>query len=209
MEGRTNKLKSTPQGVAIHMPDDANGQVTELLQNWRQGDEKALHDLLPLVYNELRRLAHYHLQSERPDHTLQSTALVHEAYMRMMGRQAAQFQNRAHFIAIASRLMRQVLVDYARERRAGKRDGGFQIAFELAEALPVNGDAELLALDDALDELSRIDERQAKIVEMKFFGGLSAPDISQILGLSRVTVDRDWATARVWLHRQMSRTALS
>jgi len=191
------------------MPDDANGQVSELLQNWKRGDEKALHDLLPLVYNELRRLAHYHLQSERPDHTLQSTALVHEAYMRMMGRQAAQFQNRAHFIAIASRLMRQVLVDYARERRAGKRDGGFRIAFELAEALPVNGDAELLALDDALDELSRIDERQAKIVEMKFFGGLSAPDISQILGLSRVTVDRDWATARVWLHRQMSRTALS
>jgi RNA polymerase sigma factor (TIGR02999 family) len=191
------------------MPDGANGQVTELLQNWRQGDERALHDLLPLVYNELRRLAHYHLQSERPDHTLQSTALVHEAYMRMMGQQPAQFQNRAHFIAIASRLMRQVLVDYARERRAGKRDGGCRIAFEFAEALPVNGDAELLALDDALDALSRIDERQAKVVEMKFFGGLSAPDISQILGLSRITVDRDWATARVWLHRQMSRTALS
>jgi RNA polymerase sigma factor (TIGR02999 family) len=163
---------------------------------------------LPLVYSELRRLAHYHLQSERPDHTLQSTALVHEAYMRMMGQQPAQFQNRAHFIAIASRLMRQVLVDYARERRAGKRDGGCRIAFEFAEALPVSGDAELLALNDALDELSRIDERQAKIVEMKFFGGLSAPDISQILGLSRITVDRDWATARVWLHRQMSRTAL-
>ncbi|MGA7107527.1 MAG: ECF-type sigma factor [Terracidiphilus sp.] len=191
------------------MPDGANGQVTELLQNWRQGDERALHDLLPLVYNELRRLAHYHLQSERPDHTLQSTALVHEAYMRMMGQQPAQFQNRAHFIAIASRLMRQVLVDYARERRAGKRDGGCRIAFEFAEALPVNGDAELLALDDALDALSRIDERQAKVVEMKFFGGLSAPEISQILGLSRITVDRDWATARVWLHRQMSRTALS
>jgi len=208
VEGPTNKLKSTPQGVAIQMPDDANGQVTELLQNWKQGDEKSLHDLLPLVYNELRRLAHYHLQSERSDHTLQSTALVHEAYMRMMGQQPAQFQNRAHFIAIASRLMRQVLVDYARERRAGKRDGGCRIAFEFAEALPVKGDAELLALDDALDELSRIDERQAKIVEMKFFGGLSAPDISQILGLSRITVDRDWATARVWLHRQMSRTAL-
>ncbi len=191
------------------MPDGANGQVTELLQNWRQGDERALHDLLPLVYNELRRLAHSQLQSERPDHTLQSTALVHEAYMRMMGQQPAQFQNRAHFIAIASRLMRQVLVDYARERRAGKRDGGCRIAFEFAEALPVNGDAELLALDDALDALSRIDERQAKVVEMKFFGGLSAPEISQILGLSRITVDRDWATARVWLHRQMSRTALS
>jgi RNA polymerase sigma factor (TIGR02999 family) len=190
------------------MTDEAGGHVTELLQSWKQGDEKALHDLLPLVYNELRRLAHYHLRSERPDHTLQSTALVHEAYMRMMGQPPGQFQNRAHFIAIASRLMRQVLVDYARERRAGKRDGGCRIAFEFAEALPVNGDAELLALDDALDELSRIDERQAKIVEMKFFGGLSAPDISQILGLSRITVDRDWATARVWLHRQMSRTAL-
>ena len=191
------------------MPDDAGGQVSELLQNWKRGDENALHDLLPLVYNELRRLAHYHLQSERPDHTLQSTALVHEAYMRMMGQQPAQFQNRAHFIAVASRLMRQVLVDYARERRAGKRDCGRRIAFEFAEALPVSGDAELLALDDALEELSRMDERQAKIVEMKFFGGLSAPDISQILGLSRITVDRDWATARVWLHRQMSRTALS
>jgi len=190
------------------MPDDAGGQATELLQNWKQGDEKALQDLLPLVYNELRRLAHYHLQSERPDHTLQSTALVHEAYMRMVGQQPVQFQNRAHFMAIASRLMRQILVDYARERRAGKRDGGCRIGFEFAEALPVSGDSELLALDDALEQLSRIDERQAKIVEMKFFGGLSAPDISRILGLSRITVDRDWATARVWLHRQMSRTAL-
>jgi RNA polymerase sigma factor (TIGR02999 family) len=207
-EKRTNKLKALRKGAAIHMPDDASGQVTELLKDWKQDDEKALHDLLPLVYRELRRLAHYHLQSERPDHTLQSTALVHEAYLRMVGQQPAQFQNRAHFIAIASRLMRQVLVDYARERRAGKRNGGCRIAFEFAEALPVNGDAELLALDDALEQLSRIDERQAKVVEMKFFGGLSAPDISQVLGLSRVTVDRDWATARVWLHRQMSRTAL-
>jgi RNA polymerase sigma factor (TIGR02999 family) len=191
------------------MPDDAGGQATELLQNWKQGDENALQDLLPLVYNELRRLAHYHLQSERPDHTLQSTALVHEAYMRMVGQQPVQFQNRAHFIAIASRLMRQTLVDYARERSAGKRDGGCRIGFEFAEALPVSGDSELLALDDALEQLSRIDERQAKIVEMKFFGGLSAPDISRILGLSRITVDRDWATARVWLHREMRRTESS
>ena len=189
------------------MPDDASGQVTELLKDWKQDDEKALHDLLPLVYRELRRLAHYHLQSERPDHTLQSTALVHEAYLRMMGPNHVQFQNRAHFIAVASRLMRQVLVDYARERRAGKRDAGCRIEFEYLEALTVNGDAELLALNDALDELSRIDERQGRIVEMKFFGGLSAPDISDVLGLSRATVDRDWATARVWLHRQLSRTA--
>jgi RNA polymerase sigma factor (TIGR02999 family) len=189
------------------MLEEQSGQVTDLLNHWRQGDEKALADLVPLVYKELRRLAHYHLQSERSDHTLQSTALVHEAYMRLLSGQPVQFQNRAHFIAIASRLMRQILVDYARERKAGKRDGGCRVAFEFLEAIPVHGDAELLALNEALDELSRVDERQGKIVEMKFFGGLSAPDISQVLGLSRATVDRDWATARVWLHRQMSRTA--
>jgi RNA polymerase sigma factor (TIGR02999 family) len=188
------------------MPDGPAGQFTELLQQWKQGDEKALRSLVPLVYKELRRLAHYHLQSERSDHTLQSTALVHEAYLRLLGEQPARLQDRAHFIAVASRLMRQILVDYARERRASKRDGGCKIAFEYLEALSVSGDAELLALDSALDELSRIDERQGKIVEMKFFGGLSAPEISEVLGISRATVDRDWSTARVWLHRQISKT---
>ncbi len=190
----------------MSMPEDLSGQVTELLVHWKQGDEKALEALVPLVYKELRRLAHYHLQSERPDHTLQSTALVHEAYLRMLGGQPIELQNRAHFVAVASRLMRQILVDYARSRRADKRDGGVRIAFEDLAALPVNGDAEVLALDAALEELSHIDERQAKIVEMKFFGGLSAPEISHVLGISRATIDRDWATARVWLHRQMSRT---
>jgi len=187
------------------MAEDCRGEVTELLRHWTQGDEKALEDLVPLVYKELRRLAHYHLKSERSDHTLQSTALVHEAYLRLIGNQPEHLQNRSHFIAVASRLMRQVLVDYARERRAGKRDGGCRIAFDYLDALPVKGDAELLALDDALNDLSRVDERQGKIVEMKFFGGLSAPEISEVMGLSRATVDRDWATARVWLHRQMSR----
>ena len=188
------------------MPELPSGQFTELLQRWRQGDEQGLRALVPLVYKELRRLAHYHLQSERSDHTLQSTALVHEAYLRLLGGQPAELQNRAHFVAVASRLMRQILVDYARERRTSKRDGGCRIAFEYLDALPVTKDAELLALNDALNELSRIDERQEKIVEMKFFGGLSAPEISRVLGISRATVDRDWATARVWLHRQMSRT---
>jgi RNA polymerase sigma factor (TIGR02999 family) len=183
----------------------AGGQVTELLRHWTQGDEKALDELLPLVYKELRRLAHYHLKAERPDHTLQSTALVHEAYLRLMGGQPKHFENRAHFIAVASRLMRQVLVDYARERRAGKRQGGCRIQIECLDALAVKSDSELLALDDALNELARIDPRQGQIVEMKFFGGLTAPEISQVMNLSRATVDRDWATARVWLHRQMSR----
>ena len=116
------------------MPEHQSGQVTELLHHWKQGDEKALDVLVPLVYKELRRLAHYHLQSERPDHTLQSTALVHEAYLRLLGGQPVELQNRAHFIAVASRLMRQILVDYARERRASKRDGGSRMAFEYLDS---------------------------------------------------------------------------
>lgn len=191
------------------MAEHQSGQVTQLLRQWTEGNQKALDALMPLVYKELRRLAHYQLQSERPDHSLQSTALVHEAYLRLVGGQAVELQNRAHFIAIASRAMRQILVDYARSRKADKRDGGFRIDYDDLAALPIKGDAELLALDNALSELSRIDERQSKIVEMKFFGGLSAPEISEVLGISRATVDRDWAIARVWLHRQMSRTAWS
>lgn len=187
------------------MLEDQGEQVTELLRQWTEGNPNALDQLVPLVYKELRRLAHYQLQAERPDHTLQSTALVHEVYLRLFRGRPKEFQNRAHFIAVASRIMRQVLVDYARERRAGKRDGGCRILLECLDAMPVNGDAELIALDDALSELTRLDERQGRIVEMKFFGGLSAPEISEALGLSRATVDRDWATARLWLHRQMSR----
>jgi RNA polymerase sigma factor (TIGR02999 family) len=189
------------------MSEDPSDEVAELLQRWVQGDDKALRALVPVVYQELRRVAHYHLRSERADHTLQSTALIHEVYLRLLGGEPVELQNRAHFIAVASRLMRQILVDYARGRRANKRDGGCRIAFEELAALPGgNGDTELVALDSALEELSRLAERQGKIVEMKFFGGLSAAEISQVLGLSRATVDRDWATARVWLHRQMSRT---
>ena len=189
------------------MCEDQPGQVTALLRHWKQGDQEAVNVLLPLVYKELRRLAHYHMQSERDDHSLQSTALVHEAYLRLMGGQPVELQDRAHFIALASRAMRQILVDYARSRGANKRDGGCRIDYDDLHFLPVQRDSELLALDDSLAELSRIDERQAKIVEMKFFGGLSSPEVSQVLGISRATVDRDWATARVWLHRQMSRMA--
>jgi RNA polymerase sigma factor (TIGR02999 family) len=209
-----NALDSDKAEIKIRMEikegqqlDPASSQFTTLLHRWALGDENALRTLVPSVYKELRRLAHYHLQSERPDHTLQSTALVHEAYLRLLGGQPLELENRAHFIAMASRLMRQILVDYARGRNANKRDCGSRIPFEFLDALPVKGDAELLALDDALDELSHIDERQAKIVELKFFGGLSAPEISRVLGISRATIDRDWATARVWLYRQIGRRA--
>ncbi len=188
------------------MTDDQTGQVTLLLRHWTEGDEKALTELLPLVYNELRRVARFHLQRERPDHTLQSTALVHEAYIRLLGSEPPELRNRPHFIAVASRLIRQILVDYARERRAVKRDGGCRVSVEYLDAVPVLGDAELLSLNDALNDLYRTDERQARIVDMKFFGGLSSPEVSEVLGLSRATVDRDWATARAWLRRQMNRT---
>jgi RNA polymerase sigma factor (TIGR02999 family) len=189
------------------MSDEQSILVSELLRHWTQGDDKALSELLPLVYNELRLVARSHLKRERADHTLQSTALVHEAYLRLLGSHPPELRNRPHFIAIASRLIRQILVDYARERRAAKRDGGDRVPVEYLDALPVRGDEGLLALDDALNDLYRTDERQAKIVEMKFFGGLSSPEVSDVLGLSRATVDRDWATARAWLHRQIARSS--
>jgi RNA polymerase sigma factor (TIGR02999 family) len=188
------------------MTDDQSGLVSQLLGHWSAGDEKALEDLLPLVYNELRRVARFHLHRERPDHTLQSTALVHEAYLRLLGSQPPELRNRPHFIAVASRLIRQILVDYARERRAAKRDGGLRVDIEHLDALAVSGDAELIALSDALNDLYTMDERQAKVVDMKFFGGLSNPEISEVLQVSRATVERDWATARAWLHRHMTRT---
>jgi RNA polymerase sigma factor (TIGR02999 family) len=187
------------------MSDIESGSVTRLLRDWRAGDDKALTELLPLVYHELRRVARAQLQREREDHTLQSTALVHEAYIRLLGNEPPDLRNRPHFIAVTARLIRQILVDYARERGAAKRDGGLRVPVEHLEALPIADDAELLALDDALNDLYRTDERQAKIVDMKFFGGLSSPEVCEVLGLSRATVDRDWATARAWLHRQLTR----
>jgi RNA polymerase sigma factor (TIGR02999 family) len=192
------------------MPEDPSGQIAELLRRWVEGDEAAIAAAVPLVYAELRNLAHYHLKSERLEHTLQSTALVHEAFLRLVGGQPVHLQNRAHFIAIASRLMRQILVDYARSRQANKRDGGYRIAIEDLEDLP--GDKEevpIIAVDRALDGLSRLDERQSKVVEMKFFGGLTAPEIAQVLGISLATVERDWRTARIWLRREMARSTLS
>jgi RNA polymerase sigma factor (TIGR02999 family) len=186
---------------------EPSGQVSELLQQWIKGDKEALDAVAPVIYEELRRLAHYHLRSERADHTLQSSALVNEAFIQLIGSQPAQLENRAHFVGIASRLMRQILVQYARRRQASKRDGGYRIALEEFPELPVAGDEQLVALDDALEELTRIDDRQGRIVQMKFFGGLSAPEISQVLGISLATVERDWATARIWLRREISRAA--
>jgi RNA polymerase sigma factor (TIGR02999 family) len=181
--------------------------VTQLLNRWTSGDEHALHELVPIVYEELRRLAHYHLQSERPEHTLQSTALVNEAYLRLVGGQPLELQNRDHFFAVASRLMRQILVDYARSRKAAKRDGGCRVSLSNAVDLPITNDQDLVVLDQALEELARIDERQARIVELKFFGGLTSSSAAAVLAISRATVDREWAVARLWLHRHIRTSA--
>jgi RNA polymerase sigma factor (TIGR02999 family) len=190
------------------VPEAQTDHVTGLLQQWVRGDEKALGILVPLVYQELRRLAHHHLKSERADHTLQSTALVNEAFLRLNGSNPVLLQNRGHFIAIASRLMRQILVDYARSRRARKRDGGCRISIEDIGQLPGGEDnVPIVALDQALDALSKADEQQGRIVEMKFFGGLSAAEIAVVLNISLATVERKWATARIWLRREMKRSA--
>lgn len=179
--------------------------VTELLVRWRSGDESALENLLPLVYDELRRLARHYLASERTDHTLQSTALVHEAYLRLVDQAPLQIESRAHFFGIAARLMRQILVDHARGRRASKRGAGCRITLDESADLSPKKDLDLVALDDALNELSRLDVQQARIVELRFFAGLSIEDTSQVLNISPATVKRNWANARLWLHRELSR----
>jgi len=179
--------------------------VSELLVRWRAGDREALEKLVPLVYKELREIAHYHLQRERPGHTLQSAALVHEAYLRLADQQPFEADNRAHFLAVASRLMRQILVDYARSHAAAKRGADLRVELDAALILPQERNAEVIALDEALKTLSQIDEQQGQIVEMRFFGGLSIEEIGEVLGISRSTVKREWNVAKAWLVREMRR----
>jgi RNA polymerase sigma factor (TIGR02999 family) len=180
--------------------------VTELLVRWKNGDEQALNDLLRIVYPDLRRLANQHLRRERPDHTLQSTALVHEAYLRLEKQGVVKFENRSHFLAICSQLMRQILVEYARGRRTAKRDGGVKLALDDIVVAARNRGADLVALDDALNQLAKLDAQQARIVELRFFGGLSIEETADVVGVSPATVKRDWAAARIWLHRELKRT---
>jgi RNA polymerase sigma-70 factor (ECF subfamily) len=177
--------------------------ITELLRRWSNGDAAALEALLPIVYGELRRVARGCLASERTDHTLQSTALVHEAYIRLIGN-SVDWQNRAHFFAVAAQLMRRILVDHARRRRAAKRGGNpLTLTLDESVALPKAREVDLLALDDALNSLSELDARQSRIVELRFFGGLSIENTAQVLGVSPATIKREWSTARAWLYEEM------
>jgi RNA polymerase sigma-70 factor, ECF subfamily len=181
-----------------------NGQLTRLLEAWSRGDERAIDTLIPLVYSDLHRLAHRYLADERPGHTLQTTALVNEAYLRLVDRAHANPQNRAQFFAVCSRVMRQILVDWARARKALKRGGAIP-ALELQEELaaPEGRGADLIAIDDALTALAAFDRRKSQVVEMRFFGGLSAQEIAMVLQVSEETVHRDWKLAKSWLRREM------
>jgi RNA polymerase sigma factor (TIGR02999 family) len=207
--GRVRLTASAPHALGADLlAHEAPSQVTKLLQGWRAGERSASDALLPLVYDELRRLAHHHLRNERPHHTLQSTALVNEAYLRLVGQNLPKLENRAHFFAIAAQLMRQILVDYARRHRASKRGSGIcLLELDDATALPQRKNVDVVALDDALNALAEIDPRQSRVVELRFFAGLSVEETSEVMGIATATVQRDWTAARAWLHREISRSS--
>ena len=183
--------------------EDSSEVIQRVLANGQLGDSEAVRAVVPLVYDELRRVAHYHLRRERHEHTLESRALVHEAYMRLQNQGAGKIENRSHLLAICAQMMRQILVDYARSRRAIKREGGERVTLD-GVALKSPG-VDVIALDDALLELAKLDPQQSRIVELRFFAGLSIEETSDTLGLSPMTVKRRWASAKVWLHRELNR----
>ncbi|MCI0488009.1 MAG: sigma-70 family RNA polymerase sigma factor [Blastocatellia bacterium] len=181
--------------------------ITQLLIKWRNGDKAALDELMPQVYDELRRLANHYLRQERPDHTLQATALVHEAYLRLVGENEIDWQNRAHFFGIAAVRMRQILVEHARSRQAAKRGGGdYRLSLGEADLLAEKRDVNLLALDDALERLEALDPQKSRIIELRYFGGLTIEETSEALRISPSTVKRDWSMARAWLRSEIGNT---
>ena len=185
-------------------PSSSTPEVTELLVAWSDGDQAALETLTPLVHEELRRLAHLYMKGERPGHTLQTTALVNEAYLKLIDQKRVKFKNRSQFFALAATLMRHILVDHARDRRSLKRGGGaLKVSFE--KALIVSGDCneDLVALDDALVRLANVDMRKSKVVELRFFGGLSVEETAEVLDISAITVLRDWKFTKAWLLREI------
>jgi RNA polymerase sigma-70 factor, ECF subfamily len=179
--------------------------VTQLLLDWNEGNESALGKLMPIVYKELRRLAHQYLNRERDGHSLQTTDLVHEAYLRLIDQERVQWQNRSHFFGVAAQLMRRILVDHARRHNRVKRGGGAPaVLLDEAVAVSSQSNVDLIALDEALSRLAEIDPRKARIVELRFFGGLEVSETAVFLNVSEITVMRDWKLAKTWLHRELS-----
>jgi RNA polymerase sigma-70 factor (ECF subfamily) len=188
------------------MPAAASMEITQLLLAWNEGDQDSLEKLIPLVDSELHRLAKHYLEQERPGHLLQSTALVNEAYMRLVDWKKVSWQNRAHFLGISALLMRRILVDFARSRNSLKRGGAMRaVSLEEAAVIAEERDADFVALDDALTSLAAIDPRKSKLVELRFFGGLSVEETAEVLAISTRTVKREWSLAQAWLHREISR----
>jgi RNA polymerase sigma-70 factor (ECF subfamily) len=182
----------------------SDGEVTRLLSQMKEGNQEAAGQLVPLVYRELRRMAAAYMQRERPDHTLQATALVNEAYLRLAGGAQPSLQNRAHFFAIAAHAMRQVLMDYGRQHRAGKRGGGARKVDIDAELFIAPGALEdVIAVDEALERLEKIDPRQSQLIELRFFAGLSVEDAADVMGVSPITIKREWRSAKAWLLREL------
>lgn len=179
--------------------------ITQLLIRWSNGDKAALEELAPQVYSELRRLAKYYLRRERPDHTLQASDLVHEAYLRLVKEEEIDWQNRAHFFGIAAVRMRYILVEHARSRQAGKRGGGeYRLSLSAANGLAAEQDINLLALDNALRRLEELDPQKTRIVELRYFGGMTIEETAEVLKLSPATIKRDWSMARAWLRKEIS-----
>ncbi len=189
------------------MANEQSHEVTQILQEWRDGDKNAAERLFPLVYNELKRQARSFLKRERSDHTLQPTALVHEAYLRMVDQTSLAVENRLHFYAVAARVMRQILVDHARQHKAEKRGGAAQrFTLEDIDVLPAQSATDLLELDEALQKLETLDNRKCQVVDMRFFGGLNEDEIAEVLGVNEKTVRRDWQFAKLWLFRELSQS---
>jgi RNA polymerase sigma-70 factor, ECF subfamily len=181
--------------------------VTRLLQEWRDGDRAALKKLMPLVYDELRRLAHRYMRRERPGHTLETTAVVNEAYLRLVNQQDVDWRSRAHFFAVSAEAMRHILVDYARQKHANKRGGETQkVALDEAAVASPGRAAQLIALDEALQGLAGLHPRRCRVVELRYFGGMNNREVAEVLGVSEVTVERDWRFARAWLYRELERS---
>lgn len=192
------------------MQKDSPQEITQLLAAWSDGDESALARLTPLVYDELRRLAHHYMSGERAGHTLQTTALVNEAYVRLIDWKNVRWQNRAHFFGVSAQLMRRILVDFARSHGYEKRGGGMRpVTLDDAAFVVDSKGMDLVALDDALNALAELDARQSRVVELRFFGGLTNEEAAEVLKVSEATVRRDWSLARAWLYRELSKSVMS
>lgn len=188
------------------MSNDSSQDVTQMLIRWSDGDAAALEELTPIIYAELHRMAKRYIGRERKDHTLQTTALVNEAYIRLIDWKNAKWQNRAHFFGVSAQLMRRILVDFARKRPKGDKTPMYKVSLNEADGVSDEKDADLVALDEALNELATFDERKAKIVELKFFGGLKSDEIAEVVGVAEITVLREWQKAKAWLHVQLDKS---